>query len=361
MNVFDIFGRKQHRVLGIDISSESVKIIEISSSKEEHTVEGYGFKSLPENAVEGSSIKDINAVANCIRAILSESKLSSKKAVIAVPDSHAISHIVQAHEGMDDDEIEEMVVMEADKYIPYPIEEVNLDFTMLGTSKKNTAMKDVLVVASRTENVMNRVNVINEAGLEPLVVDVESFAIERAAQYAYEDELDASEKKLLAVIDIGAVFTRFYVLSSSKIIFSREEEFGGNQLIQSIMHAYDMNQEEAKSAYFANKLPEGYVQNVLEPFKELILLQVKRGLQFFFSSMQFSQVDHVLLAGGVAKLEGISELIEEHVNVPISIANPFKHMIISGRANEELIKKDSPRLMVPCGLALRANTKMLAR
>ena len=194
---------------------------------------------------------------------------------------------------------------------------------------------------------------ITQAGLVPKVVDVESYAIERALQL-FRTELPAGgDKKNIAFFDVGAVYTHLFVLHSMKIIFSREEEFGGKQLIDLVMQHYSMERQEALEAIEQGTLPEDYADEVLQPFKELILLQVKRSLQFFFSTSNYTFVDHIILAGGMANLPGIAQLLQEQINIPTSIANPFAHMSLAKTVNRENITKDAPMLMVACGLALR--------
>ncbi len=330
-----------------------MKILEVSTNGDQYRVEGYGSASLPENAMEGNTIKDIDAVASSIRKVISNAHFSSKLVALAVPDSSAISKIIQVNDGLSQQEIEEVVVAEADKYIPYPIDEINIDFSVIGPSVKNTAMVDVLIVASRTENVSNRLEVIARAGLEAKIVDVESYAVERASQLLKQELPAGGDKKIIAIIDIGGMFTHLFVLHGMKIIFSREEEFGGKQLIDAVIQKYNMQQDEAILAIKQNSLPVDYADEVLQPFKELILLQVKRALQFFFSTSQHTFVDHILLAGGVAVQPGIAQLLQEHINIPTTVVNPFLHMTCSKAVDSELLSHDSPMLMVACGLALR--------
>lgn len=346
--------KSQHRsILGIDISSTSVKILELSKTGEQYCVEGYGRAIMPENAMEGNVIKDIDAVARSIKNILTAEGLTCKQAACAVPESSAISKIIQINDGLSMQEMEELVIVEADKYIPYPIDEINVDFSVLGPSVKNSALLDVLIVASRSENVNNRVEVINRAGLLAKVVDVESYAVERASQLLRPELPAGGDKKNIAIIDIGAAYTHLFVLHGMKIIFSREEEFGGKQLIDAVVQRYSMERKDAFTALEQGSLPEDYVGEVLQPFKELILLQVKRALQFFFSTSHHTFVDHIILAGGVAKLPKIALLLQEHINIPTSIANPFAHMSLAKTVSREIITNDSPMLMVACGLALR--------
>lgn len=347
------FKSKHRSILGVDISSSSVKILELSLSGNQYRVEAYGRADMPENAMEGNAIKDVAGVAKSIKKVIEAAQFSSKSAALSVPDSSTISKVIQVNEGLNEQEIEELVVSESDKYIPYPIDEVNIDFNVIGPSTKNLAMQDVLIVASRAENVNNRVEVINLAGLEAKIIDVESYAVERAAQMLAKELPAAGDKKNIAIIDIGAAYTHLFVLHGMKNIFSREEEFGAKQLIDAIVQKYGMERSVALQALAQQTLPDDYESEVLQNFKELILLQVKRALQFFFSTSNHTFVDHIVLAGGVAKLPGLAQLVQEHINIPANLANPFLHMDLAKKVDRELLHHDSPMLLVACGLALR--------
>lgn len=303
--------------------------------------------------MEGGLIKDVNMVANTIRQLISSAHLTSKQAALAVPDSTAISKVIQLNDGLKEDEIEELVAIEADKYIPYPIDEINLDFSVLGPSLKNSAMVDVLIVASRAENVNTRVDAVTRAGLEAKIVDVESYAVERAAQFLAAELPAGGVNKIVAIIDIGAVYTHFFILHGLKIIFSREEEFGGKQLIDAIAQRYQMKIPDVEAALERGSLPEDFEPEILQPFKEAILLQIKRALQFFFSTSHHTFVDYLLLAGGVAKQANIAQLVQEHINIPTGVVNPFLNMQLVKSVSREKITTDAPGLLVACGLALR--------
>lgn len=351
--VLKLFKPKHRSILGIDISSSSVKILEISCSGDQLCVEGYGRQLLPVNALDGNVIKDVEAVADCIKKLIHSSRLNCKQVALAVPDSAVISKVVQMNDGLNDSEMEELVIIEADKYIPYPIDEINLDFEILGHSAKNSAMLDVLIVASRAENVNSRVEAITRAGLEAKIVDVESYAVERAAQQLSQELPAGGQDKIVAIIDIGANYTHLFVLHGMRLIFSREEKFGGMQLIEAIAEHYNISKDEALLQKVECKLPSGYEAEVLEPFKDMVLLQIKRTLQFFYSTSQHGFVDHILLAGGLARQPGLASLIQEQLGVSTTVANPLLHMAFGSRVNVEALNNDAPALMAACGLALR--------
>ena len=352
-DLFKLFQPKHRSILGIDITSTAVKILEISGDANALRVESYGSEKLPVNALDGNVIKDIDAVAGSIKKLIDRLQTNCTQVALAVPDAAIISKIVQINDGLRDEEMEELIVIEADKYIPYPIDEINLDFEIRGPSEKSLGMLDVLIVASRAENVNNRVDAVTRAGLEAVVVDVESYAVERAAQQLAKDLPALGQDKTIAIIDIGANYTHLFVLHGMKLIYSRDEKFGSVQLTNAIAEHYKMTFEQAALAKEQGQLPADYETEVLEPFKENILLQIKRTLHFFYSASQEESVDHILLAGGMARLPGLVALIHEQLAVTTTVANPFSYMLPGKMVHLDSINQDAPALMVACGLALR--------
>lgn len=352
-NILQLLQPQHRSILGIDITSTAVKILEISSKTGELVIESYGHAILPPNAMDGNVIKDLDAVSQCIKKIVGRLHTPCKQAALAVPDAAIISKVVQINEDLNEEEMEELIVAEADKYIPYPIEEINLDFEVLGHSRKNPHLLDVLIVASRAENVSQRVGVAAAAGLDIVVVDVESYAVERAAQRIVLSLPILGKDKTIAIVDIGTCYTHLFVLHRMKLVYSREEKFGEKQLIGSIAERYKMTLEEVMIARNKNELPSNYETEVLDPFKENILLQIKRTLQFFYSTNQAGDVDHILLAGGLARLPGLVGLVKDQLGKTATIANPLSYMIPSKKIHLDAINNDAPALMVACGLALR--------
>lgn len=348
-----LFKPKPKHLLGIDIGSSSVKVLEISGDASHYMVHGYGTEIIPEKAIEGNTIKDAEAVGAAIRRVVSRGRYPTKFAALAVPDSSVISKIVQINEGLSDLEMEELVIVEADKYIPYPIDEINIDFEVLGPSAKNAAMLDVLIVASRAENVSSRLEVAALAGLEARIMDVESYAVERSVALMANELPAQGQDKIIAVLDIGAVYTHLFVLHGMKIIFSREEEFGSRMLIETSADHYEMSIEQAIAMHEEGQFPEDYKETVLLPFQDMIFTQIKRTLQFFYSTSQHSFVDHILLAGRVARQEGLAQMLQEQLGVMTTVVNPFTQMSLAPNVDQEKLYQDAPGLLVACGLALR--------
>jgi len=348
------FSRKKPPLLGLDISSTAVKLLELSRSGNRYRVESYAVEPLPPNSVVEKNIADVEAVGESIRRAVKRSGTRTRDAAVAVAGSAVITKVITMTASLSEEEMESQIELEADQYIPYPLEEVNLDFEVLGPSEKTPDTVDVLLAASRSENVDMRVAALEIGGLTARIVDVEAYAMENAFQLVAEQLPDGGQDQTIAVVDVGATMTTLNVLHDLKIIYTREQVFGGKQLTEEIMRRYGLSYEEAGMAKRQGGLPDNYVPEVLEPFKEAMAQQVSRSLQFFFSSSQHNSVDRICLAGGSASIQGIDELIESRLGVETSIVNPFANMSLSSRVKPQTLSNDAPSLMIACGLALRS-------
>ncbi len=350
-----MFGRNGQSLLGVDISSSVVKVIELSKKGNKYTVEAYAVEPLPVNAVVENRIENIEDVAGALRRAVKRSGTKAKEAAAAVPANSAITRILSFPETMSDREIEEQIILEAESYIPYPLEEVRFDFEVLGPSKADEDAVDVLLAASRSENVDARVQVLEGAGLKPGLIDVEAYTIENAFQLIAPQLPLHGEGLTVAVVDIGATVTTLHVLVDGKIVFTREQAFGGRMLTENIAQHYGMSIQEAGQAKKENNLPDDYGPQVLEPFKHLMTTTVTRALQFFFStSTQYQSIDHVLLAGGCAAIPGVDAMIEQDTNTATTIANPFVDMGSGSKVKINALTNDAPSMLIACGLAMRS-------
>ena len=354
MGILELFSKTIKPKLGLDISSTSVKLLELSRQGERYRVECYAVKPLPANAVVEKNIAESGAVAEVIRQLVSQSKSKVKGAAVAVAGSSVITKQIEMPAGLSDDGMETQITLEADQYIPYPLEEVSLDWDIIGPSKTNPDEQvEILLAACRRENVEIREDVLTESGLQAEVVDVEAFAMERAYELIAE-QFDYQEEQVVAVLDIGATMTTLIVLLDGKTIYTREQLFGGKQLTEEIQRRFGLSQEEASQAKQQGGLPEEYETEVLEPFKEAVVQQVSRSLQFFYSASQYDDVDYIILAGGVASMEGLRDMIEQKLGNTTIIANPFANMSVSSRVDAVALATDAPSLMIATGLAMRS-------
>jgi type IV pilus assembly protein PilM len=349
-----LFKRTRPPLVGLDISSSAVKLLELSKSGSRYRVESYAVEPLPPNSVVEKNITDVEAVGEAIRRAVKRSGTRTRHAAVAIAGSSVITKIIPMPAGMSEDEMENQIEFEADQYVPYPLEEVNLDFEVLGPSEKNPDTVDVLLAACRSENVDMRNAACETGGIETQVMDVESFASENAFVFLTDHLSEHGAGKTVAVIDVGATMTTLNVMHDMKSIYTRDTVFGGKQLTEEIMRRYGLSYEEAGMAKRQGGLPENYQTDVLEPFKEAMAQQASRSLQFFYSSSPHSKVDHVILAGGSATIPGIDELIQERLGVETSIANPFASMSLSARVKPQTLSNDAPALLIACGLALRS-------
>lgn len=349
-----LFRKKRPPLLGIDISSTAVKLLELKEQDGRYRVESYAVEPLPVNAVVEKSIANIEAVSDTIKAAVKRSQTKLRSAALAVPGSSAISKTLTMPADMSEDEMEAQIQLQADQYVPYPLEEVSLDFQILGPSSDSPDNLDILLVASRAENVEVRLDACEGAGLTAKIMDVESFATENAFALISEELPEKGQGQTVAVMDVGATMTTLTVLEDHKIIYTREQIFGGRQLTEEIMRRYGMSFDEAGRAKRQGGLPDGYQEEVLEPFMEAMAQQITRSLQFFYGSSQHNSVDHIILAGGCAAITGVDDLVHQHAGALVHIANPFANMTVSSRVRPQRLGEDAPAMLVACGLAMRS-------
>lgn len=348
-----MFKNKSDTLIALDISSSSIKLLELNGNNKQLRVEAFAFHPLPPDIIVEKNINNPELLTENISKVVSMSRTKTKNVAVAVPDSSVITKVLQMDADLSDADIENQIAFEADKYIPYPLEEVSLDFTVLGENPKRPETVDILLVACRSDNVNSRADVLTNAGLIPKVVDVESYAIERASNLILEQIPDLGENKIIAVFDIGASITNLTVLNNNTTIFTREEAFGGEELLQSMQQRYQLEAKVALQKLQDKDFPDDF-QTILQPFKESVVLQIRRALQFFFSASQHSEIHHIVLAGGNAKLPGLVELLQDQMGVPTSIANPFANMQMTKKIPKNVLENYAPSLMLCCGLAMRA-------
>lgn len=291
-------------------------------------------------------------MGEAIKRLLRNHSFGTKNAATAVSGAAVISKVIDMDTNMSDIEREAQIRLDADQYIPYPLSEVNIDFEVLGESLSNPNQSRVLLVASRSENVDQRVDALSFGGLDAKVVDVESHAIERAFQLIV-DSLTGQPVNV-ALVDIGHTQTTLYIAKDGEFIYSREQLFGGSQLTESIQNRYGLTYEEATFNKRNMTLPDDYQSEVLMPFLDAIVQQITRSLQFYFSSSQSHHVDHIVLCGGSASIPGLMSMVEQKLGSRTSIANPFSNMTINPQINNDTLLLDAPSLMAACGLALRS-------
>lgn len=345
--------QKHPTLIGIDISSASVKVLELSQTSHGYRIESYAVENLSTEVMQEREIKNVEAIGEAVSAAVKRSRTKAKFGAVAVAGSAVITKIIQMNANLKEHELESQIYLEAERYIPFPLGEVNIDFQIIGPSAKNPEFMDVLLAASRTDIIDTLVEALNLGGITAKVVDIEVYAIERAFGLIAAALPDRGENQTIAVLDIGASMTNFSVLHDNSIIYNRDQIFGGKQLTEEIQRRYGLTFEEATIAKKQGGLPEDYTTQVLEPFKEAVVQHLSRALQFFFSSSSYNEVHYVILAGGTASLPGLLQKVEEKTGIPAMLANPFVNMSIAPRVSIPALQSDAPSLMTCCGLALR--------
>ena len=346
------FGKKTSTLLGVDISSTAVKILQLAATGDSYRLEDYVIRPLPANSVVEKNINDLDAVAESIASAVSLMKPSQTDAAVAVAGSAVITKTIEMNASLSDSEMENQIVVEADQYIPYPLDEVSIDFERQVVSERNPELVEVLLAACRRENVDTRVTALEVGGLSAKVVDIEAYAVERAFTLL-SGQIGAEEDHTVAIVDIGSMMTTLNVVLQGRTIYTREQTFGGNVLSEDVQRRFGLSAIEAEQAMKRGELPEEYEQEILAPFKETVVQQVSQTLQFFFSSSHYNEVDHILLAGGVAVIDGLAELVQDSLSTPATVANPFEGLQIGSKVNKEMLRNDAPALLIATGLAMR--------
>lgn len=351
--MLSILSKKSPKLVAVDISPLSVRLLELSKDGKVFHVDSYGIVPLYPNAMVESDIKDVKAVGEAIKQVVARSDTSCRHAIIAVPGSSVITKVIQQDGSLDEDELEAQVHLEASRYIPYPMNEVSLDFQLLGVNDKKPEKVDIFIAASRAQQVNNRVEALKMGHLTTRIVDVETYAIERACQLITESLPDAGVDKTIVVIDIGSVITGITVLHNLSTIYTREEVFGSQQLTEVMQHRYGLSYQQAILAKKQGLSADDYVPEVLDPFREAFIPLIRRSLQFFFSATHYSAVDHIVLAGEGAFIPGLTEWVIQRLGISCTIADPLVNMTFSPKVDKPMLLAHAPAFMVCCGLALR--------
>lgn len=351
-----IFSLKPPLVVGIDIGSTSVKLLELGRSGSSYRVESYAMEPLPDKAVEDKNIVDLEVVGEAIQRVVKRASPKAEYAAVAVAGPAVITKVVTMDAGMPDADIKSD--LEGGNYIDIPPEELNLDFEIIGPNEKEPDTRtDVLMVASRSEIVESRTTCLEMAGLKTRIIDIEKYVLENAFKLIVENDPTMDTADTIALVEVGATTTTINVMGELEIVFTREELFGGKRLTEEIQNLYSLSYEEANLAKRTGGLPEDYEESILEPFRDDLAQQISRMVQYYYSmevSSKYPKLSHILIGGGCASIPGIVEKVSNKVGGHVSIANPFTAMAPpASKVDKKLLMNDAPALIIACGLALR--------
>lgn len=349
-----IFTKKRPPLVGIDISASSVKVLELAKNGDSYRVERFAAEPVPQNAIVEHAITEVEQVGEVVQRAVKRSGTKLKNAAVAVASTHVITKVIKIPKGLGENELHTQVEMEAEHYVPYPLDEVNLDYQVIPSIDDESEEDELLMAACRKEIIDDYISVLEDAGMKPQVVDIETYAMENACSLITEHMPGGGLEKTIAVLDIGSTTTNINVLHNNQSVYTRDHAFGGRQLTEEIQRRYGLSFEEAGLAKKQGGLPDNYQTDVLRPFMEALCQEGMRALQFFYSSTNFNSVDQILLAGGCAQIAGIDELVAARIGVPTLVANPFTSMSLASRIKPQLISNDAASLMITCGLAMRS-------
>lgn len=348
------FNRQPASLIGLDVSSSSVKLVELGRNKVGTWVlERCAIELLERGWVTDGNVEKFDEVADAIRRVVKKSGTRTKNAALALPPSAVITKKIILPGGLTEAELEMQVESEANQYIPFSLDEVSLDFYVIGPNPKSEGDVEVLIAASRREKVQDRQGLAEAAGLKAVVVDVDSYASRLAAGRLIENLPNNGADTLVALFEIGAFTTSLQVLRNDEVLYERDQAFGGAQLTQLIVRQYGFSSEEAEVKKRSGDLPDDYETSVLRPFVENMAQEASRALQFFFTTTPHSKVGHILLAGGAAALPGLVDAVARQAACSCGVANPFEGMEIGGAVRAKRLLYEAPSYLTACGLAMR--------
>jgi len=347
-----LLGSKSPPIIGLDIGASSIRLLQLSRHGTGYRIDHFAIEPLPQGVIVEKSVQDIEAISDAIKSAVRKSGSSSKYCAVAVSGSAVFTKTISLPSNLADADIESQVQIEANQYIPYPLDEISLDFEVLGPSARNADMVDILLAASKNENVESRQDALESLGLKAKVVDVEAFAIANAFELIRERE-GIRNTETVGIFDIGFDLSTLLILRNGRVIYTRDHPFGSHQLIEEIMRRYDMTAEQAEFYKRGEPGPEDFEDAVLEPFMLNIVHQISRALQFYSSSSEFSNIRTIYLSGGMANLKGLTDIVEQELGIKTNVADPVSGLEIAPSVAVSTLTKNAPNLMVSMGLALR--------
>ncbi len=349
-----LLGRKHPPMFGLDISSSSAKLVELGQLPSgDYVLERLGSEPFEKGWIVDGQIEKFDEVAEAVRKLVQKSGTKTRQVVMAMPQSAVITKRIMLPSGLREEELELQVESEANQYIPFSLDEVSLDFCVIGPSQTSAGDVEVLIAASRKDRVQDRQGLAEAAGLKPMVLDIESHASRLAMGRIIATLPNAGKDALVALFEIGADTTSLKVLKGEEMLYDRDQAFGGSQLTQLISRQYGFSFEEAEQKKLAGDLPDDYESQILTPFVDSLSQEIGRALQYFFTSTPHHRVHYVMLAGGTATLPGLRDRLTELTGFPSMVVNPFDSMKFGPAVKEARVRKEAPAYLTACGLAMR--------
>lgn len=339
---------------GVDISASSIKLVQLNQNKNgQYSLEHCAIEPLERGWIEDGNVENFDAVVAALKRIVKSSGATARRVAIAMPMSVVSTKKIQLASGFTEREMEEQVEIEAAQYIPFPLEEVSLDFYVMGaTSDEEGADVDILLAAARKDKVVDRQAIAEEAGLSVGVIDVDMYASRLAAIHAISN-LGLGSKSIVAVFQIGGSSTTVQVLRDGDSVYERELGFGGDQLTESMTRQYGFTWQEAETKKRSGDVPKDFLTTLVPEFVDNVSGEVARTLQLFLTSTIYGRVDHILLSGGASIVPGLDVQISRQSGYPASVLDPFEGMKIGRGVRQRRLDQEAPSYLTACGLAMR--------
>lgn len=346
-----ILGRKKG-VIGLDIGSSSIKLVELGESKNTYKLQNLGIAPLPPEAIVDGALMDSVTIIDTIRELIANTKAKTKDVITSV-SGHSVIVKKITLPLMSDSELEESIQWEAERYIPFDINEVNIDFQIFGSSSENPEVMDVVLVAAKKDIINDYVSVIIESGLNPVIIDVDAFAIENMLSVNYEMEKDET----VAMANVGASITNINILKNNMTAFTRDIFKGGNQITEEIQRQLHIDYEEAEKIKVGSKIDatsQSIIQEVLRSASESLAIEIGNSMEFFQSTTTYEKISKLYLSGGGSKIKDFDIVLQQQIGIPVEIVNPFKKIEYSEKNFDlEYLREIGPMMAVGVGLATR--------
>jgi len=345
-----MFFSKKIEPIALDIGSNFIKLVQLKGSNRNYQLVKFGMIPLPPEVIVEGAVMDAGRVVEAIKELLSAQKVTTKEVVISVSGSSVIIKRVSVAD-MTDEELAESIKWEAEQYIPFSIDDVNVDFQKLGAGIAE-GQADVLLVAVKKDKINDYVNLVKEAGLDPVVMDVDAFALANMYELNYDVETG-----ITALLNIGASVMNINILKDGASIFTRDITVGGNRYTEALQRDFGLTYEEAEKVKRGEDV-EGadkeQISSVMSSVTEDIVAETQRSFEFFRSTTGNEKVSHVLVTGGCARIGHFTTMLSERLEIPVEVANPFKNVKIDTKKfDTEIIENSSPLCAVAVGLAIR--------
>jgi type IV pilus assembly protein PilM len=346
-----IFSKKKD-IIGLDIGSSSIKLVELREGKNGYRVQSLALSLLPPEAIVDGALMDSVTIIDAIKDLINQSKTKTKNVVTSV-SGHSVIVKKITLPFMTEAELEESIQWESERYIPFDINDVNIDFQILGSDVENPEVMDVILVAAKKDVINDYVSVIMEAGLNPLIMDVDAFALENMLAINYDSE----KGEALAVANVGASITNINILKSNVSAFTRDIFKGGNQVTEEIQRQLHIDFDEAEKIKVGSKVDgasQPVIQKVLKEASESLAVEIGNSLDFFQSATTYEKITKLYLSGGGSKIKDFDILLQQHIGIPVEMINPFKKVEFSEKEYDmEYMREIGPVMAVGVGLASR--------